>query len=75
MGRFNPSRDVHEVYDAAFAWSQRCLLRDDSILSDQKFWTKGNVEELVVAFVDTCKRAAWDPITQIRREVTLTPAR
>jgi len=48
MGRFNPRRDVHEVYEAASAWSQRCLLRDDSILSDQQLWTKENVEELVI---------------------------
>jgi len=52
MARFHPDRDVNEVYDAARAWSQRCLLRDGSILSDQQFWTKKHVEELVHAVIE-----------------------
>src|SRR5262249_48655197 len=49
MARSNPRRNVDEIYDAAHAWSQRCLLQDGSIFSDQRLWTKDNVGELMSA--------------------------
>jgi len=51
MSRFQPTRDVSQIYAVAEKWLHSCLINDGSLFSDRSLWSAGTVAELVQHFV------------------------
>lgn len=51
MGRSSEVDHLDELLGAAAAWKNRCLLADDSVLSNYRLWTRESIDMLEECFV------------------------
>ena len=52
MSRYNPDHPhAHRIFDAVQRWADRCLVKDNSVFSDEAIWTAAHVRELIEFFV------------------------
>jgi len=52
MARWTGDANIDEVFAAADAWRERCILADGSLFSDEKLWTLDNAQEFKKRFVE-----------------------
>src|SRR5216684_1622749 len=67
MGTWTDLPHTAALLDAAEAWKQRCLLREQSILTNSELWSLQNLQQLRTLFVDNPiagKRSFYDKLQE-----------
>ncbi len=71
MSRFNPDHAVGPIYDAATTCRDRCLLGDDSVLSDgRNLWTSAVLDELDQRFVKNLDEGEGDFLSKLKTQLS-----
>lgn len=69
MSRFNPHHDLQKLFDVVSIWKENCLKNNGSLFSSGKVWSKENVQQLVIFFVNSPDESDLNFIEKLKNQL------